>query len=144
MKQIADHSFEGRSLGFQCMNRFKQANLKGLRSRASELQDAGASLYEFYNFMPLGTEKFLPAAVIIAEGQLTEVKPTIVQNGTDYLGQLNIGGNTYGDVIRALGATRGDQMTLCTVEKDSEGEYKFYFVRVILDPRNQDGSGAAR
>ena len=142
MKAIADHSFEGRSMGYECMNRFKQANMNGLRERAAAIQNAGGSLYEFYNFMQLKKDKFMPAAVIISEGQLNEIKPVII-NSNGYRGALAVAENTYQAVINAVGGQRGDQLSFLTVEKDLDGNYKFHFARVILDPRNVDGSGAA-
>ena len=142
MKTIVDHSFEGRSMGFESMNRFKQANMKKLRARAYEIQQAGESLYNFYNFMPLGSEKFMPAAVIVSEGQLDEVKPSIVETDSVYYGKLTAAANTYQGIINAVGGARGDQMTLLTVEK-LDGEYKCHHLRIILDPRNEDGSSAS-
>ena len=35
MKFICNHSFEGVTNGFQCMNKFKKVNLKYLRERAA-------------------------------------------------------------------------------------------------------------
>lgn len=140
MKSICDHSFEGKSSGFECSNRFRQLNMKHMRSHATYLQEQGHSLYEYYNFIGLGEMlKFAPAAVFVSEGSLNQVYATI--DGS-FFGNLTIGGNTYGDVINALGAQRGDQMTFVTVEKDANGKYNFHYARVILDPRNENGAAA--
>lgn len=57
LKFICNHSFEGVSNGFECMNKFKKVNLKHLRERASTLQNSGQSLNQFYQFMPLESDK---------------------------------------------------------------------------------------
>ena len=79
LKAISNHSFEGVSNGFECMNKFKKLNLKYLRERAATLQNSGQSL--------------------------------------------------------------GDQLTFVTVQK-REGKYEVNYARLILNPRNADGSGA--
>ena len=66
-KFIAGHAFEGFSSGLQCMNKFRKANLRYLRERAASLQNSGQSLSQFYQFMPLQSEKWSPYAVIIAQ-----------------------------------------------------------------------------
>ena len=138
MKAICDHSFEGKSMGFECSNRFRQLNANRMRERAAYLQEQGISLYEYFNFLKLGDAEFSPAAVYVSEGSLNQVYASI----SNSLAVVAIGGNTYGDVIRALGAQRGDQMTFVTVEKDVHNKYVFHFARVILDPRNQNGAAA--
>ena len=65
VKFICNHSFEGVSNGYQCMNKFKKVNLKYLRERAATLQNSGQSLYQFYQFIPLQSDKWTPFAAII-------------------------------------------------------------------------------
>lgn len=139
MKAIADHSFEGKTMGFQCMNRFKELNMKHIRSRAVYLQESGISLSEYYNFIALGANGYRPASVYLSEGSLNQVYATI---NASLQAEVEIGGNTYAQVINALGARRGDQMTFVTVEKDLHGKYTFHYARVILDPRNANGAAA--
>lgn len=136
MKAICDHSFEGKTMGFECANRFRSLNATRMRERAAYLQEQGVSLYQYYNFAPIGSTTFHPAAVFIAEGSLKQVYPSIT--GANAL--VAATANTYGDVINALGAQRGDQMTFVTVEKSANGDYTFQYVRVILDPRNENGA----
>lgn len=136
MKAICDHSFEGKTMGFECANRFRQLNANRMRERASYLQEQGISLYEYFNFLRIGDVDFMPAAVYVSEGSLNQVYASIANN----LAVVNIGGNTYGQVISALGAQRGDQMTFVTVEKNTNGKYIFRYARVILDPRNENGA----
>ena len=65
LKDICNHSFEGVTNGFQCMNKFKKVNLRYLRERAATLQSLGQSLNQFYQFMPLQGEKWSPFAAMI-------------------------------------------------------------------------------
>ena len=142
-RHICDHSFEGITNGAQCMNRFRKLNLHHCRERAAEIQQSGNSLSQFYCFQPIGSTKWVPNETILAQGQLSKVEVLIGQNtGGEYVGSVNIEGNTYGDVIRALGLKRGDQLTFVGVSKFN-GDYNVHVARIIIDPRNQDGSGAS-
>lgn len=141
MKEICDHSFEGVTMGAESMNRFRKLNLHTLRSRAAEIQNAGISLADFYQFQPIGSEKFVPAAVIISEGSLPKVKAGIDNQSS--LMTMVASANTYRAIINDWGLRRGDQLTFVAVTKDSDGDYNFKYARVILDPRNADGSGAS-
>lgn len=136
MKAICDHSFEGKSMGYQCANRFRSLNAIRMRERAAYLQEQGLSLYEYYNFQPIGATQFRPAAVFVSEGTLKQVYASI----SGIAGLVPASANTYQAVIEALGAQRGDQMTFVTVEKDLENNFSFNFARVILDPRNENGA----
>lgn len=136
MRALADHSFEGRTMGFECANRFRSLNATRIRERAAYLQGQGISLYEYFNFEPIGSTSFAPAAVFISEGSLKQVFPVI----SGALGKVMASANTYAGVISALGAQRGDQVTFVTVEKSLDGHFSFNYVRVILDPRNSDGA----
>lgn len=138
-KSLADHAFEGKTMGAQCMNRFMQLNARMLRSRAVELQMAGQSLAQLYSFMPLKSDHYTPAAIFISEGSLPQVPVTINPNCAFALGE-----NTYAAICEKYGLRRGDQLTFCVVGCDEvTGENILRYARVILDPRNADGSGAA-
>lgn len=50
------------------MNKFRKVNLKYLRERAATLQNSGQSLNQFYQFMPLQSDKWSPFAAIISLG----------------------------------------------------------------------------
>ena len=135
MKAIADHSFEGKSMGYQCANRFRSLNASRMRERAAYLQEAGVSLYSYYQFERLGSTKITPAAVFISEGTLNQVTAMISDNKA----KVVVSANTYAGVISSLRAQRGDQMTFVTVEKVGD-DYEFHYARVILDPRNENGA----
>ena len=140
-KALADHAFEGKTMGAQCMNRFMQLNARSLRSRAVELQSAGQSLAQFYSFMPLKSEHYTPAAVFISEGSLPQVPVAVTNEGKVV---FDLDENTYKGICDKYGLRRGDQLTFVVVAKSLlTGENELRFARIILDPRNPDGSGAA-
>lgn len=144
MKEIADHAFEGKTMGAQCMNRFNELNMRYFRSRAAQIINEGGSLNEFYNFIPLGSNDFKPAAVYLSEGSINPVQCNIIKVSNNYRVAMPMGGyNTYQSVLDLYGLQRGDQLTFCFVVKNYlTGGYDFRYKRVILDPRNEDGSGA--
>ena len=140
LKFICNHSFEGVSNGYDCMNKFRKVNLKYLRERAATLQNSGQSLNQFYQFMPLQSDKWSPFAAIISLGHLPEVSVSIdAEDG--HKAYVNSPGRTYADFVNAWGLQRGDQVTFVTVQK-LNGKYEVASARILLNPRNADGSGA--
>ena len=146
MKAICNHSFEGKSIGQECMSRFVSLNNRKLRDRIASLQADGVSFSEMVNFCYLKSSDFAPAAVVVSEGTLPEVPAGIlVDASAATMGDGSLE-NTYKSIIDAYGLQRGDQLTFLTVNNVIVGgNYKmqFKFARVILDPRESDGSGAA-
>ena len=140
LKTICNHSFEGVTNGFQCMNKFKKVNLRYLRERAATLQSLGQSLNQFYQFMPLQSEKWSPFAAIISMGHLPEVSVSIDAEG-GHKAYVNSPSRTYADFVNSWGLQRGDQVTFVTVQK-RQGRYEVNYARIVLNPRNADGSGA--
>ncbi len=140
VKFICNHSFEGVSNGYQCMNKFKKVNLKYLRERAATLQNSGQSLYQFYQFIPLQSDKWTPFAAIISQGHLPEVSVGIDAEG-GHKAYVNAPSRTYADFVNAWNLQRGDQVTFVTVQKLG-GKYEVASARILLNPRNADGSGA--
>lgn len=138
MKAICDHSFQGKTAGAKCMAHFASINNKATRNMIAEMQAAGISFANIYNFIPCKAVKFVPATCIISEGTLPQIYAT-VENG---VGAVAAAGNTYEDIINSFGLQRGDQLTFVTIEKNGAGDYKFNYARVILDPRNPDGTPA--
>lgn len=143
---LANHSFQGKPTGAKCMERFLSRNMRYFRERAAEIINNGGSLYEFYQFSHVGSVKFVPAAVILAEGKLPQLIYGVKPDGSAAL--LNVLGHatpiTYADIINAYGLKRGDQLTFVSIDKNTlTGEYIPHYVRVILDPRKNDGTPAS-
>ena len=140
LKTICNHSFEGVTNGFQCMNKFKKVNLRYLRERAATLQSLGQSLNQFYQFMPLQSEKWSPFSAIISQGHLPEISVSIDAEG-GHKAYVNTPSRTYADFVDSWGLQRGDQVSFVTVQK-RQGRYEVNYARIVLNPRNADGSGA--
>ena len=141
LKAICDHTFEDYNNGFECMNKFKKVNLKYLREHAIALMDSGQGLDGFYQFAPIDSEKWTPFAAIISEGHLPEV--TVDINAAEgHKAYVSTPGPTYADFVTAWNLQRGDMVTFVTVQK-REGKYEVAYARLVLDPRNADGSGAS-
>ena len=143
---LANHSFQGKPTGAKCMERFLSRNMRYFRERAAEIVNRGGSLYDFYQFSHVGAVKFVPAAVILAEGKLPQLVYGVYPDGSAAF--LNVPGHatpiTYADIINAYNLKRGDQLTFVSINKNTlTGEYIPHYVRVILDPRNSDGTPAS-
>lgn len=141
-KTICDHSFEGYTNGAQCANQFRKLNMRKARERAAEIQQGGGSLSEYYNFQPIGSDKWVPSTVILSQGQLRAIEVAIGELNMNNVASVAVNANTYASVCESLQLKRGDQLTLVCVNKFN-GEYEVNYARIILDPRNADGSGAS-
>jgi hypothetical protein len=138
MKEICDHSFEGVTAGANTMARFRSVNNTLLRERIAAAQQSGDKFDEIYNFTPLKSNKFIPVSVQLSEGSLPQVEMvSATDDGICKLGTVN----TYEGVLNYLGLERGDQLTFITVELINDN-YQFKYARVILDPRESDGTAA--
>lgn len=141
MKEICDHSFEGVTAGANTMAKFRSVNNTLLRERIAAAQKAGSKFDEIFNFIPLKTNKLLPVAVQVSEGSLPRM--AAVSNVDTASLPVPEADNTYQGIITALNLERGDQLTFVTIEVINEsGDLGFYFARVILDPREADGTAA--
>lgn len=136
MGTIVDHSFEGVASGQDSMAYFMRRNMKLLRETLADVGDFGASYPEF---APIGTNGLASNSYVIAKGQLPEVIPTVGTGGIS----ISLTANTYEAVLAATGLQRGDQLTIISVSGSDFSNQKFTFSRIILDPRNTDGTEAA-
>lgn len=142
---IADHSFEGKKSGQECMNTFMSKNLEYLRARVAEIVDGGGDMSDIFNFAPVGMSGIFPGAWILSKGTLPKVNVTLVPFTTIGSSKMKLAApaNTYADIIARYGLRRGDQLTFVTLEAPIESENVYFnYARVILDPRNVDGTAA--
>ena len=140
LKELCNHSFEGCSYGAKCSEYFRGVNTRYLRERASYLQNSGQSLNQFFQFLPIESEKWSPFAAIVSQGHLPEVSVTIDAEG-GHVACVNSPTASYADFVNAWGLRRNDQITFVTVQK-VDGKYEVELARIVLNPRNPDGSGA--
>lgn len=141
MQPITDHSFEGIQTGQASMSFFMHRNMDNLRKKVANEIQAGGDFYNVTAFVPVGSNEFAVNDFIIAKGTLPEVK-TIMQGIASTKAAVALTTNTYQGVLDEYGLQRGDQMTFVCTQGSRPDNTQFYFVRVILDPQNADGSQA--
>lgn len=141
MKDIVDHSFQGLSVGQQSMSYFMQRNLNNLRSKVAAEVAAGKTLAEIFDFSPLKSNKLAVNEYEIAKGTLPEINVNFDKEGGRSL-IIDADANTYASVAGWYGLKRGDQITIIQLCHDNTLGVKFLYARVILDPRNADGTEA--
>ena len=140
LHDICYHSFEGITEGAKSRNKFQAENLAYFRARAAEVGEE--QLGNYVNFVPVGQKGIRPAAFIISDGKLPRVAMSI--NGS-YQAVMAMTANTYADIISKYDLQRGDQLTFVAIVESTEfaGTYSAKYARIILDPRNSDGTEAA-
>lgn len=137
MASICDHSFEGVKAGQDSMSYFMKTNLNALRAKIAE--QGGIDTDEVFT-TPIGQSFLASNDYVISKGSLPVVNASgIANNGMDW----NIGTGTYKAVIDRYGLERGDQITFCLVRMDEQNVVTFKYGRIILDPRNDDGTEAS-
>lgn len=137
MASICDHSFEGVKAGQDCMSYFMRTNLNALRAKIAE---QGSIDTEEVFATPIGQSFLASNDYVISKGSLPVVNASgVANNGMDW----NIGNGSYKAVIDRYGLQRGDQVTFCLVRMDDQNVVTFKYARIILDPRNEDGTEAS-
>lgn len=144
MSEICDHSFEGVAVGQDNMSKFMKENMSLLRKAVADYAAEHGSFDGCYAFVPKGLNMFTPNNWKIATGQLPEVILSSVSPTDGATIAITSAGAipTYGEIIASLGLQRGDQLTFIGQELYTDGRAAFKFARVILDPRESDGTQA--
>ena len=136
MADICDHSFEGIAYGADSMAYFMRKNLKFLRNQAAQY---GLDADNAPNVVPLGTSYLATNEYIISKGTLPEIFMVASEANRGF---SIAAGNTYAGVISQLGAQRGDQITCLAIVGTNAADLRFVYARIILDPREEDGTPA--
>lgn len=142
LSPICDHSFQGKQRGQQCMSEFMKKNADMLRNLVVE---DGLSAKSFrYLGAPAGLNV---NPYVVSSGTLPGI-PAVVGSSAVSINVAipnthTLATMTYQDLIDMLGAKRGDQLTvLAFVGISGDGAAEFWYERVILDPRESDGTAA--
>lgn len=136
MKSITDHSFEGVQYGQKSMSKFMSENLK--RLRAFYPISASAQLAEIdpvngMAFALKGNGASAGTGLIIAMGSVPSVPVVTTAAGVfDGFGEEFNSAPTIQDVIDALNARVGDQITLCAIVDLGTG-YEFQKSRYVIN-----------
>lgn len=136
MSAIVDHSFEGIPAGQKSMSYFMKKNLTNIRQVLASVGDLDANPPYV---SPVGTNVFATNDYEVSRGSLPVINPTAVN--ADVM-KLAIAANTYKAVIDATGLQRGDQLTFLILDESPNGNVTFRYRRVILDPKEDDGTDA--
>lgn len=137
MSVICDHSFEGVKAGQDSMSYFMKNNMNSLRAKIAE--QGGIDTDEVFA-TPIGQSFLASNEYLVAKGSLPAINPSLVAtNGLT----IALGTGTYKAVLDLYGLQRGDQITFCIVRMDESNVVTFKYARIIMDPRNEDGTEAA-
>lgn len=137
MAAICDHSFEGVKAGQDSMSYFMKSNLNALRAKIALY---GTLATDTVFACPIGQAFMASNDYLISKGSLPAINPnTVATNGLTF----DIGSGSYKAVLDKYGLQRGDQITFCVIQMDEQSVVTFKFARIIMDPRNEDGTEAA-
>ena len=108
LKVIADHSFEGKTVGQQCMAEFMRLNLNKFR-------DASKNDKATYAFNSYKDKLINPMRYILSKGSLPEM-PFVINTQNQIELSYNVGDiKTVKDVYDAMGIQEGDLVTFVWV-----------------------------
>lgn len=138
MKAIADHSFEGKSVGQMCMSEFMRLNLNKFRDAA---KDSNAP----YAMNAYGDKLINPMRYILAKGSLPAL-PYVANTSN----QIELSYNaedvsTAEKVYEAMGIKKGDMITFCWVVGNASlvaGVFRYTPIQFNIVRLKADKSGA--
>ena len=138
LKAIADHSFEGKTVGQQCMSEFMRLNLNKFRDAA---QDSNAA----YAMNAYGDKLINPMRYILAKGSLPAL-PYVANTSNQIELSYNVEDvSTAEKVYDAMGIKKGDMLTFCWVignESLVAGVFKYTPIQFNIVRLKADKSGA--
>lgn len=123
LKSVCDHSYEGVKYGADSQAKFMSENLKALRAyyptSANPTAYAELNPAEMKSFALPTKEGEIGAGLIVALGTIPEVKPILTDGVVSGWGNgysVVSGGVPVRTVLEALGAQKGDQISLVIIE----------------------------
>lgn len=137
LKAIADHSFEGKTVGQQCMSEFMRLNLNKFRDAA---QDSNAA----YAMNAYGDKLINPMRYILAKGSLPAL-PYVANTSNQIELSYNVEDvSTAEKVYDAMGIKKGDMLTFCWVIGNASlvaGVFKYSPIQFNIVRLKADKSG---
>lgn len=138
LKAIADHSFEGKTVGQQNMSEFMRLNLNKFRDAA---QDSNAA----YAMNAYGDKLINPMRYILAKGSLPAL-PYVANTSNQIELSYNVEDvSTAEKVYDAMGIKKGDMLTFCWVIGNASlvaGVFKYSPTQFNIVRLKADKSGA--
>lgn len=138
LKAIADHSFEGKTVGQQNMSEFMRLNLNKFRDAA---QNSNAA----YAMNAYGDKLINPMRYILAKGSLPAL-PYVINSTNQIELSYNVEGvSTAEKVYDAMGIKKGDMVTFCWVVGTASlvaGVFKYTPAQFNIVRLKADKSGA--
>lgn len=138
LKAIADHSFEGKTVGQQNMSEFMRQNLNKFRDAA---QDSNAA----YAMNAYGDKLINPMRYILAKGSLPAL-PYVANTSNQIELSYNVEDvSTAEKVYDAMGIKKGDMLTFCWVIGNASlvaGVFKYTPAQFNIVRLKADKSGA--
>lgn len=112
LKPIADHSFEGKTVGQKCMSEFNRLNLNKFKE-ASRNDASVVALNSFKDSL------INPVAFILSKGSLDELPYAVNAQNQIYISAPAKDVTTAENIYAALGIKYGDMITFVTVKGES-------------------------
>lgn len=158
MKSICDHSFEGVRYGASSQAKFMSENLKRLRAfyptSADPRQYAEVIAADGMAYLLPSKEGQIGAGLLIANGTLPEISRNVGDDGAlsgfgNPFTTQGQAGPTVGQIIDAVGAAPGDQITIVCITEAGEFIKSRYVINADVtelqrqEVFNQQGTNAA-
>lgn len=138
LKAIADHSFEGKTVGQQNMSEFMRLNL-------NKFHDAGQNSNAAYAMNAYGDKLINPMRYILAKGSLPAL-PYVINTTNQIELSYNVEDvSTAEKVYDAMGIKKGDMITFCWVVGSASlvaGVFKYTPTQFNIVRLKADKSGA--
>lgn len=112
LKPIADHSFEGKTVGQKCMSEFNRLNLN--KFKEASRNDASVVALNSYKDSMIN-----PVAFILSKGSLDELPYAVNTQNQIFISVPAADVSTAEKIYNALGIKFGDMITFVTVKGES-------------------------
>ena len=148
MKEITDHSFQGIAYGAESQSYFLKKAMEDIRNYVARTYPTfPEDMRQFPQSLiglSLPNNTFLGGVGLqISEGTIPTIPATFQKAAADeepklagfgkQMGAASVSAAKVGDVIDALGAVPGDQITSCALVETSPGQYKFVYTRLVVN-----------
>lgn len=153
MKGITDHSFQGIAYGADSQTYFLKKAMEDIRNYVAKTYPTfPEDLREFpqsFIGLSLPNNTFLGGVGLqISEGTIPTIPATFQKKSADeepmlagfgkQIGAASVSAVKVGEVIDALGAVPGDQITSCALIETAPDQYKFVYTRLVINAELTD------